>query len=211
MPAFTESNKWPPTGSLPFPAGPRPGGADEPGPEMTFMIGVDAHFFDTNLLVCLFDADADEKKAQASARFETEVAAGRALLSTQVLQEFYVVVTRKLSVPLEPETAAAVVRNLSLLSVINIDTGTILAAIGRCQKTQLSFWDALERISPGSFQFMHFLFSWRALRLERSGREVKDGYSFILPKPAAYCPGSSRVSLESCSDEMVVGRHHVFN
>jgi predicted nucleic acid-binding protein len=53
-------------------------------------------FFDTNILVYLFDADADEKKAQATARFETEVAAGRALLSTQVLQEFYVVVTRKL-------------------------------------------------------------------------------------------------------------------
>ena len=91
-------------------------------------------FFDTNILVYLFDADADDKKARASARFETEVSVGRALLSTQVLQEFYVVVTRKLSVPLEPETAEAVVRNLSLLPVIGIDAEKIIAAIGRCQK-----------------------------------------------------------------------------
>lgn len=100
-------------------------------------------FIDTNILVYLFDADSNDKKARASARFETEVSAGRALLSTQVLQEFYVVVTRKLSVPLEPETAEAVVRNLSLLPVIGIDTEKIIAAIGRSQKMQLSFWDAL--------------------------------------------------------------------
>ena len=100
-------------------------------------------FFDTNILVYLFDADADEKKAQACARFETEATAGRALLSTQVLQEFYVVVTRKLSVPLESATAEEIVRNLSLLPVIGIDTEKILSAIGRSQKMQLSFWDAL--------------------------------------------------------------------
>ena len=100
-------------------------------------------FFDTNILVYLFDTDAEDKKVQASARFETEVSAGRALLSTQVLQEFYVVVTRKLLVPLEPETAEEVVRNLSLLPVIGIDTEKIMAAIRRCQKRQLSFWDAL--------------------------------------------------------------------
>lgn len=100
-------------------------------------------FFDTNILVYLFDTDADDKKARACVRFETEASAGRALLSTQVLQEFYVVVTRKLSVPLEPEAAEEIVRNLSLLPVIGIDTEKILAAIGRSQKMQLSFWDAL--------------------------------------------------------------------
>ena len=39
--------------------------------------------------------------------------------------------------------AEAVVRNLSLLPVIGIDAEKIIAAIGRCQKMQLSFWDAL--------------------------------------------------------------------
>jgi predicted nucleic acid-binding protein len=100
-------------------------------------------FIDTNILVYLFDADAEDKKVQASDRFEAEVSAGRALLSTQVLQEFYVIVTRKLLVPLKPETAEAVVRNLSLLPVIGIDTEKIMAAIRRSQKRQLTFWDAL--------------------------------------------------------------------
>jgi predicted nucleic acid-binding protein len=100
-------------------------------------------FFDTNILVYLFDADAEEKKEQASVLFEKEASAGRALLSTQVLQEFYVVVTRKLLVPLEPEIAEGVVRKLSLLPVIGIDSEKVLSAIGRSQRLQLSFWDAL--------------------------------------------------------------------
>jgi predicted nucleic acid-binding protein len=100
-------------------------------------------FFDTKILVYLFDADAAEKKELACARFETDVAAGRALLSTQVLQEFYVTVTRKLAIPLEPETAEAVVRNLSTLPIVGVDAERVLPAIARSRRLQLSFWDAL--------------------------------------------------------------------
>ena len=100
-------------------------------------------FFDTNIIVYLFDDDAIDKKEKASTLFQKEAYAGRALLSTQVLQEFYVVVTRKLHVPLEPDVAEGVVRNLSLLPVIGIDSEIILSAIGRSQRMQLSFWDAL--------------------------------------------------------------------
>ena len=45
--------------------------------------------------------------------------------------EFYVAATIKPSVPLDPETAEAIVRNLSLLPVIVVDSQRILAAIGR--------------------------------------------------------------------------------
>ena len=100
-------------------------------------------FFDTNILVYLFDADDAAKQDMARTRFEAEAAGGRALLSTQVLQEFYVSVTRKLSVPLEPETAEAIVRDLSLLPTVSIDTDRILAAIHWSRKLRLSFWDAL--------------------------------------------------------------------
>jgi predicted nucleic acid-binding protein len=100
-------------------------------------------FFDTNILVYLFDSDAAEKKELACARFEADAAAGRVLLSTQVLQEFYVTVTRKLAVPLEPETAEAAVRNFSTLPIVGVDAERILAAIIRSRRLQLSFWDAL--------------------------------------------------------------------
>ena len=100
-------------------------------------------FFDTNVLVYLFDADDEDKKELASVRFEAEASAGRVLLSTQVLQEFYVSVTRKLAVPLAPETAESVVRDLSLLPIVAINTERILAAIHRSRMQRLSFWDAL--------------------------------------------------------------------
>ncbi|MCF8053270.1 MAG: PIN domain-containing protein [Desulfobacterales bacterium] len=100
-------------------------------------------FFDTNILVYLFDADAADKQTQARDRFQAEASAGRTLLSTQVLQEFYVAVTRKLAVPLEPEAAEEVVRNLAVLPVVRIDPERILAAIVKSRRLQLSFWDAL--------------------------------------------------------------------
>lgn len=100
-------------------------------------------FFDTNILVYLFDADDEVKKELASARFEAEASAGRVVLSTQVLQEFYVSVTRKLSVPLAPETAESVVRDLSLFPIVAIDTDRILAAVRKSRTLGLSFWDAL--------------------------------------------------------------------
>jgi predicted nucleic acid-binding protein len=100
-------------------------------------------FFDTNILVYLFDADNADKQEQARARFEAEASVGHIMLSTQVLQEFYVAVTRKLAVPLAAETAEAVVRDLSALPIIAIDADRILAAINRSRRLQLSFWDAL--------------------------------------------------------------------
>lgn len=100
-------------------------------------------FFDTNILVYLYDEDAAEKKDRARDLFKTEANAGRIVLSTQVLQEFYVVVTRKLAVPLAPEAAEDVVRNLSILPIVHIDAERILAAISRSRQRQFSFWDAL--------------------------------------------------------------------
>lgn len=100
-------------------------------------------FFDTNILVYLFDEDAPEKKALAQKLFERETDAGRAILSVQVLQEFYVTVTRKLANPLSPEIAENVVRNLTALPLITIDATLVLTAIGKSRLLGFSFWDAL--------------------------------------------------------------------
>jgi predicted nucleic acid-binding protein len=75
--------------------------------------------------------------------FEREVEAGRAALSTQVLQEFYVNATRKLGRPLSPERAAARVRDLAKLPLVRVDPSLILAAITRSRSLGFSFWDAL--------------------------------------------------------------------
>lgn len=100
-------------------------------------------FFDTNVLVYLFDADAPQKQQIARALLEREASAGRATLSTQVLQELFVIVTRKLGVPVPHEDAERAVRSLSELSVVQIDAALILAAIDAVRRSQISFWDAL--------------------------------------------------------------------
>ena len=54
-------------------------------------------FFDTNVLVYLFDADAAAKQATARELFAEAANNGEFLISTQVLQEFYVVTTTRAS------------------------------------------------------------------------------------------------------------------
>jgi predicted nucleic acid-binding protein len=100
-------------------------------------------FVDSNVLVYLFDQDSPDKKAAAQRIIQMEGAAGDLLLSTQVLQEFYVTVTRKLATPLKPETALDAVERFSAFSVVAVEVSLILAAIRRSQADALSFWDCL--------------------------------------------------------------------
>lgn len=100
-------------------------------------------FLDTNVLVYLFDADAPEKRALARAIFERLVLEGQVLLSTQVLQELYVTVTRKLAVPLGLDEALEVVRELAQLPMVQVDGPMVLEAIQLSQRYGFSLWDAL--------------------------------------------------------------------
>ncbi len=65
------------------------------------------------------------------------------MVSTQVLQEFYVVTTRKLKTPLSEDTAARAVRGLAKLDVVGVDAPLVLAAVDTSRLVQLSLWDAL--------------------------------------------------------------------
>lgn len=100
-------------------------------------------FFDTNVLVYLFDAAAPLKKARAQRLVKETAAKGLALLSTQVLQEFFVVVTCKLSVPLPPEQAERAVRNLARFPTVAVNAEIVLKAIEAMRRYRLSFWDSL--------------------------------------------------------------------
>lgn len=100
-------------------------------------------FFDTNVLLYMYDDDEPRKKATAIGVFDRAVGDGQAILSTQVQQEFYVNATRKLATPLSPERAAARVRDFARLPLVRVDENMVLAAIVRSQHMLLSFWDAL--------------------------------------------------------------------
>jgi predicted nucleic acid-binding protein len=100
-------------------------------------------FLDTNVLVYLFDQDAPAKQAQARRILADEGAEGTLILSTQVLQEFYAAVTRKLTPPLPPEVAQRAVEHFSQLHVVPNDTRLVLEAIALSRKHAVSIWDAL--------------------------------------------------------------------
>ena len=100
-------------------------------------------FFDTSVLLHMYDDDEPQKKARAIDVFEKAVEDNLVVLSTQVLQEFYVNATRKLAVPLSPERAAARVRDFARLPLVRVDEAMILAAIERNRSMSLSFWDSL--------------------------------------------------------------------
>ena len=100
-------------------------------------------FFDTNILVYLFDAGAPAKQRRARELLDTHTRAGETLLSTQVLQEFYVAVTRKLATPLDLASAYEAVKELAVMPTVRIDIPLILSAIQLSRDRKLSFWDSL--------------------------------------------------------------------
>lgn len=97
-------------------------------------------FIDTNVLVYLFDTDAPVKKAIAEQVFRESKAIR---LSTQVLQEFYVTVTRKLGRPLLPHHALEAVQYFQTYPVATISSALVTRSIQRSIDARLSLWDSL--------------------------------------------------------------------
>ena len=101
----------------------------------------DPWFVDTNVLVYLFDVDSPSKQARAKQVLDDNIES--IVLSTQVLGEFYVTVTRKLKKPLPTDRAMDAVNNLRAFPIRPVHTGLVLSAVRRSQSSHLSYWDAL--------------------------------------------------------------------
>lgn len=100
-------------------------------------------FIDTNVLLYAHDASETVKQPIARSLLETLWQDRSGTLSTQVLQEFYVVATRKLEQPLARDEAREIVELYSAWPVVVTDPTLILAATRIEEEHQLSFWDAL--------------------------------------------------------------------
>lgn len=100
-------------------------------------------FVDTNVLVYAEDRDAKEKHDIAR-KLVLELWNDRqGVLSIQVLQEFYVTVTRKLKKPLRSNAALEIVKEYLTWTVVENDGALLVAAVALQERAQLSFWDAL--------------------------------------------------------------------
>jgi len=102
----------------------------------------DKTFVDTNVLIYAHDIDAGAKHEIAK-KIMRELWGERAgLLSAQVLQEFYVNVTRKIASPLSKVSARAVINSYASWCIENtlVDIST---AFRIEDESQIGFWDAL--------------------------------------------------------------------
>jgi predicted nucleic acid-binding protein len=99
-------------------------------------------FIDTNILIYAHDLDAKQKHTVAKEVVAELWADRTGFLSTQVLQEFYVHVTKKLFKPLSKNHARAVVEKYAVWCV-----ETTPAEIGIAfrieDEARIGFWDAL--------------------------------------------------------------------
>lgn len=100
-------------------------------------------FIDTNILLYAYDYSEVVKQAKAEALLSELWQRRTGCISIQVLQEFYVNATRKLSTPLDVPTARQVVADYSRWIVHVPTSADVLDAIDLQQANKLSFWDAM--------------------------------------------------------------------
>ncbi len=99
------------------------------------------NFFDTNVLVYADDKSAPAKQKRAVELVAEHRRSGTGVLSLQVLQEYFVTVTRKLAV--DAQIARRKVELLAEFDVVTPEVTDILAAIDLHRLHNFSFWDAL--------------------------------------------------------------------
>jgi predicted nucleic acid-binding protein len=100
-------------------------------------------FVDTNILLCAHDVSAGAKRDRAQMLVEQLWESRDGCLSVQVLQEFFVNVTRKIAKPLSAEAAKEIVADYSRWHVHVAAADDVLGAIGIHQRAGISFWDAM--------------------------------------------------------------------
>jgi len=99
-------------------------------------------FVDTNVLVYAHDVDDLLRHDLARDALRALWNDGTGLLSPQVLQEFYVNVTRKIAAPLAKDAARLVVSTYAIWCV-DVTSADIAAAFRIEDEAKIGFWDAL--------------------------------------------------------------------
>lgn len=102
-------------------------------------------FVDTNILAYAFDNHSPKKRDQCRFLLKTLEQKAEGVLSTQILQEFYVVATKKLGA--SPIIVKQTLQALEAFETIVIDPILIREAIDCHVLNQISFWDALVVVS----------------------------------------------------------------
>ena len=103
----------------------------------------DKNFFDSNILIYAYDTRDPHKQNQAQELLLKATQSQAAVLSAQVLGEFFVVVTKKIPQPMTSSEAAEVIAELGALEIVPLDFSLVQRAIVTQQKYGTSYWDSL--------------------------------------------------------------------
>lgn len=98
-------------------------------------------FIDTNIFVYTIDNYNPGKKNKCRKFLKNIVKNHKAVISTQVIQEFYVVGTTKLD--LDPILVKNILHKFENIEIVVVDIALIKEAIDISILNKLSFWDAL--------------------------------------------------------------------
>ena len=128
---------------------------------------------DTNVLVYAYDRSEPQKQTQAIRVLDHLTAGYLGVISTQVLAEFFVTVTRKIAAPLSIEQAYTSIENyLASWPVLDMTGQVVLEAARGVRDYQFSYYDAQiwaiarlnqiwvifsEDFNPGSIEGIQFV------------------------------------------------------
>jgi predicted nucleic acid-binding protein len=102
------------------------------------------HFLDTNIFVYSFDQNQPGKRERALSLIAEALQSGDGLISTQVIQEFLNVATRKFSTPMKTaDCQAYLIKVLHPLCQVYPDLALYEASLDIRQETGYSFYDSL--------------------------------------------------------------------
>lgn len=98
-------------------------------------------FLDTNVLACAQDAAWPEKQRTSRELVAALASSNDGVISTQVLQEFFVAATRKIGVT--PLAAKGLLKTFGVFEIVQVSPALIQEAVDCSILNQVSFWDAL--------------------------------------------------------------------
>lgn len=105
------------------------------------MNGLD--FIDTNILVYAYDSANPEKQKIAQSILTQAINNENAIVSTQVLGEFFTVITRKAKPSLSNNEALEIIECMRFARIQEIDFPMVKKAIEICDNYSISYWDSL--------------------------------------------------------------------
>lgn len=105
-------------------------------------------FLDANVLVYAHDSRSPAKQRRSRELIQELAEGVDGVISTQVMQEFYVAATRKLGV--DPLAAKAILKTFSVFDIVQVSPALMQEAIDCSILNRIGFWDALILASAAS-------------------------------------------------------------